>query len=145
MRNILIAAVVLIGTFGTGFYLGRGQVQVEEKIVYKEGETRIIEKEVIREKIIRPDGTIEERVIEKDKDTDSKTRDTETDKSVKPILAQYSLGLGLRVDLGEINKLREVSYENVVITGGRRLLGPLWLDGSVGLDKQITVGVRYEF
>lgn len=146
---LLLAACVL-----GGFYLGKGQkeVQVQEKIVYKEGETKIVYKDrtVIHEKIVKPDGTVIERDITKDISQEVERRSKEIAeqmiKNTKPVLSNYSLGVKYWLPVS-MDVLHSDTYKlnNTEIQAGRRLMGEVW--GQVGykLDNSISLGVSVQF
>lgn len=144
----LLLSIILIGIIGVGcFYLGKGQKEVvtEEKIVYKEGKERIVEKEIIREKIIRPDGTIEERIIEKDKDTDRRDKEIDRDSSTKvtPILSNYSLGIKYWPSVD--SQILKYDHRNIEITAGYRVWGEAWVDVGYKLDNSVSLGLSFKF
>lgn len=143
----LLAVLVLLGlAFGAGMYIGRGTQQVitQDRIVYKEGETKVVDHIVTVTRTVQKDGTVTETTKTEDKDTDKKTAEKEKDHSsvVTPMLSQYKLGIRLH-ELRSTGDLTD--YTKVELDVSRRVLGPLWLDGGIGIDKSITLGVSYEF
>lgn len=146
MNKYIIGLAVAVALLVGGYYLGKGQKEVitEEKIVYKEGETKIIEREIIKEKIIRPDGTIEERTIEKDKSTEEKSKEIEREKSqsVTPILSRYSLGAKYWPDL---SIRQQWNKDNLEITTGYRVWGEAWVDVGYKLDNSVSLGLSLKF
>ena len=149
-----LGVLLLLGSFGGGYYMGTGnkEIQIQEKIIYKEQEVKIEyrDRTVIKERTITPDGTITEREIDRDvsKDTETHTSEKETDKSetTKSLLTNYSLGLRISIDYNEIitPKSEALDVNNYDVILGRRLIGPSWIELGGNL-KHITLGVRYEF
>lgn len=144
--KLLAGLLLLLAAAGGGYYMGRGQVevQVQEKIVYKEGETKTVDHIVTITKTVNPDGTTTETTKTEDKQVDKKTveKDKEKDTTTTPLMAQYKLGLGLH----EIHSLADLQdYTKVYVEGSRRVLGPIWLSAGVGLDRSLSLGVSYEF
>jgi len=144
--------VVLAAALG-GFYVGRGQKQVEiqEKVVTIKGETLTVFKDriVTVTKIVRPDGTVEEttRTEEKEgkKETKIAEKKKETDSVTTSIASTYSLGLKYWAPLSDIpNVSRARVMDNYEVTAGYRLLGDVWLEAGYKLDKQVSVGLRVQ-
>jgi len=105
-----------------------------------EVKTEVITKTVTRtvEKIIQPDGTIIERVIEKENASSSTAS-----KTIEKALPGWSLGATYRPRLERITEHQWDAWE---ITAGRRLIGPTWVTVEVNpLRKELALGMRYEF
>ncbi len=151
MWKVILALIVLGGSFAGGFWTGRGNKEVEIREVKTKGETivKTVEKIRWKERIVHPDGTIVEREHEEDRDT--KTHDKETvsekDKSVRPTQSNYSLGIAywasFREPLPEQSK--GISYDAVELRVGRRIVGDFWIDLGYRLDRSLSLGVRAEF
>jgi hypothetical protein len=154
INKYTVGLLVAIGVFIGGFYLGKGQKQVEiqEKIVREKGEKEIVirDKIITVTKILKPDGTIEETTKTEDKQSaeKSKSSSTEKDKVVvsTPILSKYSLGLKYWADVTDKldeGKLKDKNkYE---ITAGYRMIGEVW--GTIGykLDNSLSLGLSLQF
>ncbi len=150
IRNLIYAFVYTSLMLGIGYYLGQGNKQIEIQKEYIKGETitEIVEKTVTVEKIIRPDGTVEERTITENKNTNTDEKKTEISEStIKTIAqAQYSIGLQYHVDYKELfesaKEYKKLSRYEIIV--GRRILGPAWVEIGSSTE-QLTLGVRYEF
>jgi hypothetical protein len=149
MNKYTLALILVLASGGLGYYLGSGNVRVEEKIVKEKGEVQIreVEKVVTITKIVRPDGTVEETRREEDKTRDEKQKSSNTEilSSKEPMQSQYSLGLSFRSEYSEMqNIIRESRMlENYTVDLGRRILGPIWVEVGAG-SEQYTLGVRVE-
>lgn len=139
--------------FTAGYSNRRVEVQEIEKKVYivKEGEVKWKEKVIIQEKIIRPDGTIEERLITKEEELNKKEKEITNlkeklaSKVITPTLSKYSLGLQIPLKFSE-EKAISYSVHDVSPVFGIRVLGPVWAEGSFQPSTgTVTLGVRYEF
>ncbi len=145
---LLIAAVVL---FGAGFYAGKGQTQVEiqEKVVYRDSETRVEyrDRTVTVTKIVRPDGTTEETTRTEEKEKSEETtiveRDRQKEKLTTLVLSDYSLGLKYWASLSDKLDIRD--RNNYELTAARRLIGEVWVQGGVRMDKSVAVGLSVQF
>lgn len=155
-KYTVLGSIILIGVIGAGcFYIGKGQreIVIEEKIIYKEGETKIEyrDRTVIKEKIIKPDGTIIEREItkniEKEIEKRSKELAQEISKKITPVLSNYSLGVRywLPLSYNELLNRQTYSKEGLEITAGKRIVGEIWLEGGYKLDNSFSLGVSYKF
>lgn len=154
-KYVLISLVILlVGSVAGGYYLGKEQVQteVQEKVVYRDAETKIEyrDRTVIKERIVAPDGTVTEREIDKDisRDVDKKSTSssTERDTITTPTLSRYSLGLKYWLPLD--NRLLNVdtySSKQIEVTAGYRMLGEVWLIGGYKLDNSVSVGLSLQF
>lgn len=164
--KLLAGLIILLSVFAGGFYVGKGQtrVEIQEKIVRVEGESKTVYKDkvVIVEKTVYPDGTVKETTKTEEKEGSKETRTTSDEKDRKtvttPILSNYSLGLKYwaslddkctnrednttcgKLDMGKVKDKN--SYE---ITAGRRIIGETWLTGGVRLDKQVSLGIALQF
>lgn len=138
--------ILLLGSGLGGFYLGRGQKEVQ--IVEKEGKAVIQYKDrvVTVTKTIKPDGTVTEitKTEEKSRDTEIDTRSSDT--TTKSLSSTYSLGLKywLPISIDIINPA-QYSLEGLEITGGYRLVGDSWLDLGVKLDRSVALGLSVKF
>jgi hypothetical protein len=155
--TILIAVA---GGFLIGYLQNKEKVVVQlqevEKIVQKEAETVVVtkwkDKVITIEKIVRPDGTIEERTIEAEREVAEEFRKKEKEitdlkeklskKESSPVLSKYSLGLQVPL---KFQQETPIDYTDASLFLGTRVLGPVWLEGSFQPNtREITIGVRYE-
>jgi hypothetical protein len=154
MNKYVIGLVVLAATTLGGYYIGKGQkeVQIEEKIVYKEGETKVEYKDrtIIKEKIIQADGTVIEREITKDisKEIEKRSKElaSEMVSKIIPKLSKYSLGVKYWFPIeDEMFNKKYYNEKKVEVTAGYRIVGEVW--GQVGykLDNSISVGLAVQF
>lgn len=150
MNKYILGLLALLVSAGAGYYLGTGNVQIEEKVIVKQGEDKIqiVERVVTRTVTIKPDGTRTETETTKDVTRDEQHSDTELskDKTVTPILAQYSLGIRFSADYKDIANIYNDAQnkDNYTVQLGRRLLGPVWIEAGVGVV-DYSLGVRWEF
>ncbi len=166
---------VLLGTFllGVGFYAGYSTRKVEktvqvvtiekEVVVEKEAEEIVVTKwrdrVVTVERIVRPDGTIEERTIESEREVAeewqrrereiAKLREeltaAQTHQVITPVLPKYSAGLQLPLKFltDPTNDIYSVAHLTV---GFRPLEFPVWVEGGFQpASREMSVGLRYEF
>ncbi len=166
--KIAAGLIILIGVFGGGFYAGKGQtrVEIQEKVVRVEGESKTVYKDriVTVTKTVQPDGTTTEVTKTEEKEGSKETRTTSDEKDRKtvttPILSKYSLGLKYWASLDDkIDVSRMSNYE---VTAGYRVLGEVWVIGgfrpgsearltgdgggsSPRLDKQVAIGIAFNF
>ena len=152
MNKYTLIAILVLASGGLGYYLGSGNVRVEEKIVKEKGEITIkeVEKIVTVTKIVRPDGTVEETRREEDKTRDEKQKSSNTEiaRVEEPNQPQYSLGLTFRSEYSRLGDLTSLSKdirlpENYTVDFGKRFLGPVWVEAGFGL-KHFTLGARVE-
>ena len=151
LHKVIVGLVALILATACGYFYGKGdkEVVIQEKVVTKEGETRTVYKDriITKTKIIRPDGTVEEReetkqsdkVVDKKKTSTEKEKDTES----RPILAKYSVAGYVLLPVESISTIRTASPDYGVI-GGYRLIGPVWLEAGGNTRKEFQLGVRIE-
>jgi hypothetical protein len=154
MNKYLIGIAIAVAVFLAGLYTGKGQtqVQVQEKIVEKAGETTTVYRDriVTVTKVQKPDGTIEEttRTEEKEGRKEEKLVVREKDKSTvtTPNLSKYSLGLKYWAPISDILDVGRVKdSKNYEITAGYRVLGEVWLQTGYKLDKQVSLGIAVQF
>lgn len=139
-----LTAIVIAGA--VGFWYGSGQ-----------GKTVTVEKEVVRTetqwkdhivtivKTVKPDGTIEEKTVTEEKEGTVKKEKDSVDTHVTPSLAQYSLGVRYQSSYSElVSRTLTSPGKGVEVSAGRRILGPLWGELGVGMER-VTLGIRYEF
>lgn len=146
----ILVLVLIAAAAGTGYYLGSGNVEIQERVITKEGEvrTQIVERVVTKTVVVQPDGTRTETETVADRTQEEQSRNTETDSSriVVYIRPDYSLGVQFHQqyqDLPNIyNDIQDLRSWNVQL--GRRLLGPIWAEAGVGME-QYTIGLRWEF
>jgi hypothetical protein len=155
--SILIA---IAGGFAGGFSQRRTEVtEVEKKVfVVRDAETVTVTKwkdrVVTVERIVRPDGTIEERTIEAEREVAEEFRKKEKEitdlkeklskKETTPVLSKYSLGLQVPLKF-QLDSSDRIDYTAASLFLGTRVLGPVWLEGSFQPStREVTIGVRYE-
>lgn len=152
LNKYTILVLLALGLFLGGYFSGKQDIQtvVQEKVVYKEGETLTVYRDriVTVTKIVKPDGTVTEitKTEDKDKTQDKKTTEVDKDKSTTttPVLSKYSLGLYTQKELASNWLLRD-NYKYGV-SAGYRVLSPLWLKSIYfPTDKLIMVGIEIEF
>lgn len=153
-NKYFLIAIAALALFVGGFYVGRGQKQVEiqEKVVTVKGETEIVirDKIVTVTRVVRPDGTIEESTRTEDRDRKESSRSEEVAKEkskvTRSIASQYSLGLKYWVpnsDILDVGRVRNINNYEVQV--GRRLVGDVWIQGGYRLDKQVSIGLQLQF
>lgn len=146
----IIFLVLLLVSGGVGYYIGSGNVEIQERIITKEGEirTQIVERTVTKTVVVQPDGTRTETETTTDITKDEESRTSESDSSTVVVYARpdYSLGVQFHQEYREIpNIYNEVqNFKNYNIEVGRRLLGPIWAEVSAGMNTY-SVGIRMEF
>ena len=155
MFNLRLIGLFLLGILlagAGGYYYGSGKkdIQIQEKVVYKEGETKVEyrDRTVIKERITKPDGTVVEKETVKDIDKSTDTKSAEVAKENRRVVTaketNYSLGLQFSVDYKHlIDPTEYKSVENYEVIGGYRVLGPAWIELGGNLN-HVTLGVRVE-
>lgn len=157
VRTAGIAALV-------GLIIGHTNSRVEvrevikEVVVEKAAEEKVVvkwrDRIVTKEKIIKPDGTIEERTItenlvmrqELQKKEAEITRLRNEQNTTTPVLPNYSVGVQIPLKYSDLLPNSIECCSNVSVSVGVRLLGPLWAEGGFRPEvKAVTLGVRYEF
>lgn len=148
--KIIAALLLLLGVFAGGYFTGKGQREITERLVVKEGETRTItvEKIVTVIRTVKPDGTVEEktetadRTIDKNKDISEVSKDSSSKLSVN----QWGVGGLVKASLKDstIEDLKVPKLEYGVV-GSMRVIGDIWADLQVTTDKQLGIGLRVEF
>lgn len=145
--KLIIASLLLIGSFVAGMRLGSTTKIVEKEV---KGETVTVYKDrvITVTKIVRPDGTTEEITKTEEKDKTKKKKETKTEPVVviksKP---KYSVGYVLRPKWprGDEDLLPGPAISHGVSVG-YNLLDPLWLKfGVIPSDKIYTLGVEIHF
>lgn len=146
--------LALLGLFAWGYYLGKGQTEVrtevQDRIVYKEGETHTVyvDRIVTVTKTVKPDGTVTEVTKTEDKNTTKETKneqvakETSKETTVKSTQSQYSLGVGYRPTF---DREHLYDYSRFEATAGYRVIGPAWIElGLRPATRDFTIGVRVE-
>jgi hypothetical protein len=139
-------ALLLLG-FAWGFSRGQDQVEtiVQEKVVYKEGQTKVEyrDKIVTVTKVVKPDGTVTETTKTEDKagTKESKSTKIAEDKrtDTRPVLPNYSIAGGVLSEFGP-----DILRPGYYLTGGYRLLGPAWIEAGGNTKRELTLGIRIE-
>lgn len=150
-----IVAYILIAGVGVaaGLYIGRGQVETttDTQVSHDKTKTVVVERIVTVTKTVHPDGTTTETTKTDEKQVDSSTsnNDTTTHTETKPVLAQYSLGLGIKETMtwDELNPKVLAQYsDKYYVSAGMRVLGPAWIETTYQPGtKQLSLGLRIEF
>lgn len=150
LGEIGAALVVLLIAYAAGYFEGAGQVRTVtvEHVVEKQGDTQVVYRDhiITVTKEVDPDGkeittTKTEQVAEhEDQKTEESVEDKKTE--VTPAEKNYSLGLLYNARLGDLLP----GPSRVELDGGRRLLGPIWLDlHVVPVEREAAIGFRVEF
>lgn len=141
--------------FVAGFYIAKGTItsrtEIIEKVKYSERQedlkaARDESHIAIREqRITRPDGTVIEtkrsenitkrEVVERKQSEQAKTTTKSTKSVAATNLPQYRLSWHARI--GDVKDWR--------ISGGRRLVGPIWGEASVSRGGEVTLGLGIEW
>lgn len=147
---LIIGFVISVAGAGAGgYYYGKGQIQIQtqEKIVYKDGETKIEYRDriVTVTKTTQPNGTVTEttKTEEVAKNTDKKTQQVAEEKKTEttPVTSQYSLGVQYHPSYSELLGYADITKYSVV--AGYRVLGPAWLEAGGGFGG-LVLGIRVE-
>lgn len=163
MHAIIRTAIVagLVGVM-VGYSNKKVEVKevVKEVIVERTAEEKVVtrwrDRIVTKEKIIKADGTVEERTITENmamrqelKKKESEIMDLKKEyreRSVEPVRPSYSVGVQIPLKYSDLLPNSKECCSSVSVSIGVRLLGPLWAEGGFRPDiKAVTVGVRYEF
>lgn len=165
--KILAGVLLLLASAIGGYVTGKGdkEIVIQEKVVTKEGATKIVYKDrivtVIKE--IKPDGTVTEttKTEEKDKVVDKTTKETDSskDSSTTPAAPRYSLGIyAINTSIaeklsgsvptareplsGDTGPVLDKSKYNLGVSAGINILNPIWLKfGYVPAVKQVSIGL----
>lgn len=139
--KILIGLAALAVSFGIGYYATPTKIQETVKVEYKDSKVEVKTKIVYRDKITKPDGTIIESEVEKE-DTNTVEKSEGSIATEKIAVKDSGLVLGV---LGIIDADKPVDGIKYGITVSKRVLGAVTIHGLVTTDKQIGVGVGWEF
>ena len=134
--QFLVAAFLL----SLGGYLGwqlkpAEPIKIEEKIVYKEAEAKMVERVITR--TIKKDGDVSE--IIKENEISKKEAAFSEVKVSEPQLSRYSLGVALGSDV------RQQRREFQLLVGARLGDLPLFMEIGGSSERQVLLGVRWEF
>lgn len=138
--------VILVAAAGaTGYWQG---VSNRKTITVEHTAQTLIEyrdRIVVHEKIIHPDGTIEEKDTTREISEDTNHSESDREVTSTPVLPDYSLGIRYGSTYSDLlrNSLSP-NPNSLELNIGRRILGPLWVEVGAGLER-VTLGVRYEF
>lgn len=150
LHKTILLIIYTAGIFTLGYYAGKGdkEVQIVEKVITKEGETKTVYKDriVTVTKVVKPDGTTTETTRTEEKEGTKETKRTEVasnkDTKSTPILPKYSVAGGLLQGIYTLSRLH--FRPDYYITGGYRVLGPTWLEIGSNTKEELTLGVRIE-
>jgi hypothetical protein len=139
--KILIALAALAISFGIGYYATPTKIQETVKVEYKDSKVEVKTRIVYRDKVTKPDGTIIESEVEKE-DTNTVEKSEGSVATEKVSVKDSGLVLGV---LGIVDTDKPVDGIKYGITVSKRVLGAVTVHGLVTTDKQIGVGVGWEF
>jgi hypothetical protein len=150
MWKIILPVVLAIGLFAGGFYIGRGNKEVEIREIRTKGETvtKIVDRIVTVTRTVHPDGTVEEKTTTENKDTNIKDKEKSTDRDslTSSNTSNYSLGVHYWIPLSSrILDPETYSIKAVDVSIGRRLIGDIWVDGSYRFNGDLALGIRLQF
>lgn len=159
---LIILALVSAGSYFIGYSNREVEVRevVKEVLVEKEAEVKVVtewrDRVVTKERIVRPDGTVEERTIAENSELRNELQTKEKELSalreqkkqeiVSQKLPMFSVGTQVPLKYSELLPKSIECCLDASVSIGVRLLGPLWAEGVFRpSDKSASVGVRYEF
>lgn len=136
MWKILIGILLLIASFGVGYYFAPGKVVEKvvtkvDTVVHERVVTKIIER--------KPDGTVTETIREEVKDK-KETSSTKSSQSGSPTASQPSYRVGGTYRIGSLGDAADPKWDQAGVSGGYRLVGPIWADFGL-TRKDVTLGV----
>lgn len=138
-KTVLIGAVVIAGlSYAWGRYATPAKIEIQTKEVVKTVQVETVKKKKVHVKIVRPDGTVEERWIDEDLTITEKSHETikEVSKKISNEKPQYHLSGGTRYDQTQ----KEQQYS---VGAGKRVWGPAFVDVAVDVDPSMNFeGVR---
>jgi hypothetical protein len=143
-NKLILGALLTGGSFLSGFYTGKGNKEVTT--IVKKGETRTVYKDriVTVTKIVRPDGTVEETTKTEEKEGKSDSTTVDKGSTTKSSLSDYSVGAMYFTRFDSLDP----GLNNLMVTGGRRLIGEIWLDVGIipSIDKPgAAIGISAKF
>lgn len=147
--KLLALLVGLLAAFGGGYYYGSGQVVTNT--VTQKGDTVTVTKDHVITQIVEThaDGTSTTTTKTEEVSTNQKSQTSEVSRNVSPGAASGpNYRLGAQYWVGSISDVTKGKSDQLGITGSRRLLGPVWLDGEVrpfGDKKEVAVGASVQF
>lgn len=138
--TILLSAILIAGL--AGYWIGRGDKQVEVREVRVKGDTveKVVERIVEKVRTVKPDGTVEEKEITRDVTKDKKETivSNEKDTKVTPLLPKYGVGAGV---LTGVDNFPEVGY---YVNGRYRIVGSIWVESSINTRRDVSLGISVE-
>lgn len=150
MIKYIVALFIPILAFAGGYYTASKQVEVVEKVIVKEGETKTVvqEKIITRTVVKHPDGTTTETTREENRDVATEERVRESDSGT----TRTTVSSGGNYRLGVYYGMRSISdaYQpndwrsNTSVYVSRRIVGPVWIDVGgrpYGDRKEVTLGL----
>lgn len=159
---LIILALVSAGSYFIGYSNREIEVRevIKEVVVEKEAEVKVVtewrDRVVTKEKIVHPDGTVEERTIAESTalrnqlHTKEKELAALKEQKKQEILSQkvtmFSVGTQIPLKYPDLLPKSIECCLGASVVIGVRLLGPLWVEGGfIPEDKSASIGVRYEF
>ena len=147
MWKLGLAVVVLLSSFGVGWYYGSGQKEVQ--VITKEGKTTTIVKDKIITKIVEvfPDGTRKETTKEEESSRKETIKETITDTGT-PVKEDYRVGAAYWVrNVSDVMEPGHIS-NGLSVSLSRRVAGPIWVEVQgrpSGNRKELAVGVAIQW
>lgn len=148
MWKVIVALVVALALFGAGYYLGHGQIEIITREIKGETVTQTVTKVVTVERIVHPDGTVQQRTITRDEDRNQESK-TNTKQQVttnsKSYIPNYSIGIRYWANYSNLlADSTSLETSRLELSIGRRLLGNLWLEAGARTNSA-SLGLRVEF
>lgn len=145
-RNVIIGALVLIVlSFGTGYFATPTKVKVETKEVVK----TVVEKEesktkiVYKEKIVYKDGTVVEREGSKE---ESESRESSSSESTKTSSKESTKDTGLTLSaLAIVDTTKSAADREYGIHVTKRVFSNIVVGGFASTDKKIGLSLGLTF
>jgi hypothetical protein len=141
LRLICWGLVLLLAGAAGGVWYGKTRAAthtVETKVV-----DRIVTRTVTKIRIVRPDGTVEEKEVVADTASDHTSATAVKEVVPAVALASWSLGVTYRPDLTVPSSPYAPNRWGVDV--GRRILGPVWVTAGYTFQRDFLLGIRVEF
>lgn len=145
MWKVILPVILLLIAGGTGYYYGSQKPPVTiEKIVTR---TEIVEKIVTKSVERKPDGTVIETTKEEDRHEAIKQEQGTTTKGGSGY-ASPDYRIGLRYWASSSDPVLEPRWNNIGVSLGRRIVGPVWADFEFKqkeTKKEFALGFSVQF
>ena len=134
----IVATAIIFSSLTYYFAPAKVEIREVEKIVKIKGETKIINRDIVRTITVRPDGTTITKEVDKSKEVEEKREIIQKDTKKSKIITRSK-------KKWHVSAFTDSTLQNFTLGVERRIIGDVYLGIQGNSEREVRFGIGFSF